>query len=107
MNNILDIKSPCQKQAAFYKSDLGLDHHGLQNLHQAYWNLPVEALYEEVAFRGEGRITFQGPIVVNTGKHTARSANDKFVVREETTKGNVWWGEYNRPFNPDKFNESL
>jgi len=105
MNNILDIKSPCQKQAAFYKSDLGLEHHGLQNLHQAYWNLPVEALYEEVAFRGEGRITYQGPIIVNTGKHTARSANDKFVVREETTCGNVWWGEYNRPFHPDKFNE--
>ncbi|MBU1983890.1 phosphoenolpyruvate carboxykinase (ATP) [bacterium] len=105
MNNILDIKSPCQKQAAFYKSDFGLDHHGMQNLHQPYWNLPVEALYEEVVFRGEGRITSQGPIIVNTGKHTARSANDKFVVREETTKGNVWWGEYNRPFNPDKFNE--
>jgi phosphoenolpyruvate carboxykinase (ATP) len=105
MINLLDIKSPCQKQAGFYKSDYGLDSHGIQNLNQVYWNLPVEALYEEVVFRQEGRLTHQGPIVVNTGKHTARSANDKFIVREETTGGNVWWGEYNRPFNPDKFNE--
>lgn len=105
MNNILDIKSPCQKQAGFYKSDYGLDSHGLQNIHQAYWNLPVEALYEEIVFRQEGRLTHRGPLVVNTGKHTARSANDKFVVREASTQDHVWWGEYNRPFNPEKFNE--
>ncbi len=106
MNNILDIKSPCQKQAGAYKGDYGLDNHGIQNIHQVYWNLPIEALYEEAIFRQEGRVTNGGPFVVSTGKHTARSANDKFVVREETTKGNVWWGEYNRPFNPDKFNET-
>ncbi len=71
----------------------------------AYWNLPTEALYEEITFRREARITRKGPIVVNTGKHTARSANDKFVVREATTEDKIWWGEYNRPFNPDKFND--
>ena len=42
---------------------------------------------------------------MNTGKHTARSANDKFVVREPSTEEHVWWGQYNRPFAPDKFNE--
>ena len=42
---------------------------------------------------------------MNTGKHTARSANDKFVVREPSTEDHVWWGQYNRPFAPDKFNE--
>jgi phosphoenolpyruvate carboxykinase (ATP) len=50
-------------------------------LRLAYWNLPAEALYEEIAFRGEGRITQGGPVVANTGKHTARSANDKFIVK--------------------------
>jgi phosphoenolpyruvate carboxykinase (ATP) len=67
--------------------------------------LPIEALYEETVFRREGQISAGGPIIVNTGKHTARSANDKFVVREDSTGHNVWWGEYNRPFNTDKFNE--
>ncbi|MCK7495269.1 MAG: phosphoenolpyruvate carboxykinase (ATP) [Comamonadaceae bacterium] len=36
---------------------------------------------------------------MNTGKHTARAANDKFVVREPSTEEHVWWGQYNRPFS--------
>ena len=105
MNNILEIKTPAQGEATALKSDYGLEHHGLGNLHVAYWNLPTEALYEEIAFRREARITKQGPIAVFTGKHTARSADDKFVVRESSTADKIWWGEYNRPFNPDKFND--
>ena len=105
MNNILDIKTPAQAQAQFYKSDYGLANHGLTNLSTVYWNLPTEALYEEVIFRNEGKVTYLGPLVVNTGKHTARSANDKFVVREATSEDKVWWGQYNRPFAPEKFDE--
>ena len=37
--------------------------------------------------------------------HTARAANDKIIVYEETTKDHIWWGEYNRPYSTDKFNE--
>jgi len=107
MNNILDIKTPAQGQATQLRADYGLVSHGLTNLHQVYWNLPPEALYEEIIFRGEARITRQGPLVVNTGKHTARSATDKFVVREPSSEGHVWWGQYNRPFSVEKFDELL
>jgi len=105
MINLLDIKTPAQPQAAALKSDYGLDNHGLFNIGGAYWNLPPEALYEEIVFRKEGTITRDGAIVMNTGKHTARSANDKFVVREPSTEEHIWWGQYNRPFAPDKFDE--
>ncbi len=105
MNNILNIATPAQAEAAALKSDYGLDNHGLSNLRMAYWNLPTEALYEEIAFRREARIARQGPIVANTGKHTARSANDKFVVKEPTTDEKIWWGQYNRPMSADKFND--
>jgi len=105
MNNLLDIKTPAQGESQALKSDFSLDNHGLANLRMAYWNLPTEALYEEIAFRREARIARNGPIVVHTGKHTGRSANDKFVVKEGSTDENVWWGEYNRPFSPDKFND--
>ncbi len=105
MNNILDIKTPAQAEAKALKSDYGLENHGLTNLRMAYWNLPTEALYEEIAFRREARITHLGPVVANTGKHTARSANDKFIVKEATTEKNIWWGEYNRPFSQAKFDE--
>lgn len=105
MNNILDIKTPAQSEALALKSDFGLENHGLTNLRQVYWNLPTEALYEEITFRREARISSMGPIIANTGKHTARSANDKFIVREGTTEDKIWWGEYNRPFTTENFND--
>jgi phosphoenolpyruvate carboxykinase (ATP) len=105
MNNILNIKTPAEGQAQELKSEFGLKNLGITNLRAAYWNLPAEALYEEIVFRNEGQISHQGPIVVNTGKHTARAANDKFVVREPGSAKHVWWGEYNRPYDADKFEE--
>jgi phosphoenolpyruvate carboxykinase (ATP) len=105
MNNILDIKTPAQDQASALKSDYGLENHGLSNLRMAYWNIPTEALYEEIAFRKEARISHMGAVVAHTGKHTARSANDKFIVKEPTTEDKIWWGQYNRPFSPEKFHD--
>ncbi len=105
MNNILNIKTPAQGEASALKSDYGLDNHGITNYRLAYWNLPIEALYEEITFRKEANITHLGPIVVTTGKHTARSANDKFIVKEAATEDKIWWGQYNRPFSQDKFND--
>lgn len=107
MNNILKIKTPAQAQAKALQADFGLKNHGLKNLNQVYWNLPPESLYEEIVFRGEGQITHHGPVVVTSGKHTARAANDKFIVREPTTEDQIWWGEYNRPYGTDKFNELI
>ena len=104
---IIDIKSPAVGQARARKSEYDLKNHGLVNLHNVYWNLPTEALYEEVVFRGEGSLSYMGPIAVNTGKHTARSANDKFVVKETDTEDKIWWGQYNRPFSEEKFNTVL
>src|SRR5512143_651327 len=103
MNNLLNIKTPAEGIARVRKADYNLSNHGIGNLRLAYWNLPTEALYEEAIFRGEGVTSRGGPFVVNTGKHTARSANDKFVVRESQSEDNVWWGQYNRPFATDKF----
>lgn len=105
MNNLLNIKTPADAQADARKSDYGLVNHGLTNLNRVYWNLPVEALYEEAIFRNEGKLTLSGPLVVNTGKHTARAASDKFIVREPGTDEYIWWGQYNRPFSTDKFDE--
>ena len=105
MSNILDVNTPTQSHAVALKSDYGLENHGLRNLREIYWNLPNEALYEEVVFRSEAKISRDGALVVTNGKQTARSATDKFIVKEHTTEKDIWWGEYNRPFNADKFNE--
>jgi phosphoenolpyruvate carboxykinase (ATP) len=103
MNHLLNAKTPAQSVAMLLKSDYGLENHGFLNLGQVYWNLPPAVLYEESLFRGEGWMVDAGPLLVHTGKHTARSASDKFIVREPESEAHVWWGSYNRPFAPEKF----
>jgi len=103
MNNLLNIKTPAEAIAQTRKADFNLSNNGIANLRLAYWNLPTEALVEEATFRNEGALVAGGAYVAHTGKHTARSANDKFVVRHTDSENNIWWGVYNRPFSADKF----
>jgi phosphoenolpyruvate carboxykinase (ATP) len=107
MNIYLDVQSPAVQEAGELASDYGLQNHGLTNLRRVYWNLPTPALYEESVFRSEARLTHLGPLVVSTGKHTARAAPDKFVVREQATEDKIWWGQYNRPFTGENFSALL
>ncbi len=107
MNIYLDVQSPAVQEAGTLASDYGLQNHGLLNLRRVYWNLPTPALYEESVFRSEARLTHLGPLAVSTGKHTARAAPDKFVVREQATEDKIWWGQYNRPFTSENFSALL
>jgi phosphoenolpyruvate carboxykinase (ATP) len=107
MNIYLDIVSPASKEAGILASDYGLQNHGLVNLRRVYWNLTTAALYEEIVFRSEGSLVHMGPVLVGTGRHTARAAADKFVVREQSTEERVWWGTYNRPFTGENFGSLL
>ena len=87
-------------------SRFGLDNHGIKNAGRVYWNLPVAQLYEHAIRRGEASLAMEGPLVTETGEHTGRSANDKFVVREPSSESDVWWGKVNKPFARERF-ESL
>jgi phosphoenolpyruvate carboxykinase (ATP) len=107
MNIYTDIPSPALKEAGLSASTYGLQNHGLANMRRVYWNLPTASLYEEAIFRGEGQICHLGPFVTHTGKHTARAAADKFVVREPDSEGYIWWGQHNRPFASENFNVLL
>jgi phosphoenolpyruvate carboxykinase (ATP) len=103
MSKYLEFDSPATKQAKELASDFRLNNQGFTDLDRVFWNLPDEALYEEAVFRNEGKVTKGGPLLVNTKPHTARAAADKFVVEEQSTKENIWWGVYNRPFSQEKF----
>lgn len=65
-------------------------------------NLSAAALYELAIARGEGEIAKNGPIVVKTGEHTGRSAQDKFVVQQSETAETVWW-DANKAMTPAHF----
>ena len=68
------------------------------------WN--EARLYEDSVQKGESRIAAGGPLVVETGQHTGRSAKDKFTVRDATTEKTVWW-DNNAPIEPKHFDALL
>jgi phosphoenolpyruvate carboxykinase (ATP) len=107
MNPYVDLPSPAQSEAGALASVYGLQNHGLGNFHRAYWNLTTASLYEEAVFRGEAQVAHLGPLMVSTGKHTARAAADKFVVSGLNADDRIWWGEYNRPFSAERFSALL
>ena len=69
------------------------------SLEPTYRNLSTAELYEHAVRNEEGIISAHGSLVVRTGKHTGRSPLDKFVVREATTRHNIWWGPVNHPIS--------
>jgi phosphoenolpyruvate carboxykinase (ATP) len=66
-------------------------------------NLTAPSLVAEALRRNEGCLSKDGSLVVATGVHTGRSAQDKFVVDEPSTTANVWWGKVNNRLAPEKF----
>ena len=85
----------------------GLDRHGIEGAGTVFWNLPAPRLYEEAVLRGEAEIVRFGPLAAETGQHTGRSPNDKFIVREPSSEGDVWWGTVNRPIGRESWDRLL
>jgi len=65
-------------------------------------NLTAAALFEHAVARGEGRVAKDGPLVVETGEHTGRSAQDKFIVRYPEIEADIWW-DANKAIAPAQF----
>ena len=72
-------------------SKSGIEVHGFSSLDNVFWNLNQEDIYKIILDRGEGKVSKDGAMVVKTGIHTGRSAQDKFVVKESKNKDSIWW----------------
>ena len=81
---------------------LGLSDQGFATSAKLHWNLGQAPLVEQAVARGEGLLAADGPLVVQTGRHTGRSAKDKFIVRDAETEHNIWW-DNNASMSPDHF----
>ncbi|MEO8295516.1 MAG: phosphoenolpyruvate carboxykinase (ATP) [Gemmatimonadota bacterium] len=58
---------------------------------QVHSNLTAPSLYEHAIRRNEGMVADGGAFAVVTSPHTGRSPNDKFVVDEPGSTGQIWW----------------
>ncbi|MCC5915814.1 MAG: phosphoenolpyruvate carboxykinase (ATP) [Cryomorphaceae bacterium] len=75
---------------------------GIKNA-TAHWNLSPEQLSNIAVEKGMAEFTSTGAITVHTGEFTGRSPKDRFIVEDELTKDQVWWGDINVGFPADKF----
>lgn len=80
-----------------------LSRQGIETPAHLNWNLGTAQLVEAAIRNGEGVMAKDGPLVVATGKHTGRSASDKFIVQDAETQDTVWWGKTNVPMTPAHF----
>ncbi len=63
-------------------------------------------LYEQAIANDEGQVSSSGAFVVQTGLHTGRSAQDKFVVKDANTEDRVWW-DNTKPLSQEHFDKLL
>ncbi|MBI1388030.1 MAG: phosphoenolpyruvate carboxykinase (ATP) [bacterium] len=80
-----------------------LSDNGVSACKTVHWNYSAPRLIEEEVKSGRGEFANTGAFIVNTGKYTGRSPQDKYVVEDETTKNDVWWGPVNTPIKAEVF----
>jgi len=88
-----------------YISSTGLETHDISTTGNVYWNQGPENLYEHTIQQKLGIVGKGGALVVETGQHTGRSANDKFMVDEPSSHDDIWWGKVNKPISEENFDK--
>jgi len=76
---------------------------GVASARAVHANQSTPALVTASLCRNEGRLSADGALIVETGMHTGRSAQDKFVVDEASVRDEVWWGKVNQKLSPAHF----
>lgn len=82
-----------------------LESIGLKHYANAFWNLSPAELVEETILNGQGVLTNTGALAIDTGEFTGRSPKDRYVVEDDLTREEVWWGDVNIKFDADKFDK--
>ena len=78
------------------------DLHGFKDLKKVHWNLNRDEIYNITIDNGQGVLSKDQALVVETGIHTGRSANDKFIVKNELNTDSIWW-DNNKSITEENF----
>ncbi len=86
---------------------IDLTRHGLAPTGPVHAGLSAAALAECALRRCEGQFADSGAFNALTGERTARSPEDKYIVRDPSIEAEIDWGKVNRPMAPDTFDRLL
>ncbi|CQB00562.1 phosphoenolpyruvate carboxykinase [Salmonella enterica subsp. enterica serovar Typhimurium str. DT104] len=72
-----------------------LKAYGINDVQDIVYNPSYDTLYQEELNPGlegyeRGVLTNLGAVAVDTGIFTGRSPKDKYIVRDDTTRGTLW-----------------
>ncbi len=76
---------------------------GLETSKTQYYQLPVGSLIEKALLNEEGHLSANGTLVVQTGKYTGRSPQDRFIVDTPAVHEVIDWGDINLPTTEEVF----
>ncbi len=85
-------------------NSISLDQYGIKNA-KTHYQLTPEQLHATTIAKEQGREASSGALAINTGEFTGRSPLDRFIVKDDVTKDEVWWGNINIPFETDAFDK--
>lgn len=80
-----------------------LSYLNLGNAIDVNYQLSPMELIDAALLNKEGCLASSGALAVDTGKFTGRSPKDRFIVCDEVTQDEVWWGDVNIKFSPENF----
>ena len=85
-------------------NNMDLSQYGITNVTDVIRNPSYEVLFNEETKPGlegyeRGIVTELGAVSVDTGIFTGRSPQDKFIVRDNTTKDTLWWSDQGKNDN--------
>ena len=83
---------------------ISLNSLGIKNA-TIHYQLSSNELHHKTLEKKQGKESSLGAIAINTGEFTGRSPMDRFIVKDDITKDEVWWGDINIPFESDKFDK--
>jgi len=87
------------------KNKIDLRYLGLNIKGKISRNLSIEKLIQEGLLNKETKMSMNGAVMVDTGIYTGRSPKDKYIVEENSTKENIWWGDVNQKLDEEIFDE--
>jgi phosphoenolpyruvate carboxykinase (ATP) len=107
------VSSPANQVESNMTTTPDLTPYGISDTVEVLYNPSYETLFaEETAadLNGfeVGHLTESGAISVDTGDFTGRSPKDKYLVRDDTTRDQIWWSDQgendNKPIDIETWN---
>lgn len=82
--------------------NINLEQYGISGVKEILYNPTYEVLFNEetkpeLEGYDRGQVTELGAVNVMTGIYTGRSPKDKYIVKDEFSKDNVWWNTEEYP----------